>query len=275
MQFVKPNAGEFLPDGEKKKITHLCVAAHFDDVEFMAYHGVLECFGKEDAWFASVVMTDGAGSPRSGLYGDYTDEQMKAVRIKEQRKAAVVGEYGAAYNLDFTSSEVKSGDERVINQLVTLINECRPKVIYTHNPADKHDTHLCTCLRVIEAIRRLPDEAKPEKLIGCEVWRALDWVNDEQKLLLNVSGHPNIAMSLSSVFDSQIQGGKRYDLACDGRRLANATFFASHATDDAERLNYAIDMTPLVHGGDVGQFINGYIEAFRADVLGRISRFEK
>ena len=91
MQFVKPNAGEFLPDGEKKKITHLCVAAHFDDVEFMAYHGVLECFGKEDAWFASAVMTDGAGSPRSGLYGDYTDEQMKAVRIKEQRKAAVVG----------------------------------------------------------------------------------------------------------------------------------------------------------------------------------------
>lgn len=274
MRFLKANAREFLPQGEKKKITHMCIAAHFDDVEFMAYHGVLQCFGKEDKWFASVVVTDGAGSPRSGLYGDYTDEQMKAVRIREQQKAAVVGEYGAAYNLDFTSKEVKDGDENVVKELAEVIKECRPDVIYTHNPADKHDTHLSVCLRVIAAIKSLPDEYKPKKLIGCEVWRSLDWVNDEQKVLLDVSAHPNISMSLSSVFDSQIQGGKRYELACDGRRLANATFFASHATDEAERLNYAIDMSPLMRGGDVKEYIDDYIRAFENDVMDRITKFE-
>ena len=79
MQFVKQNASEFLPQGEKKKITHMCIAAHFDDVEFMAYHGVLECFGKDDKWFSAVVVTDGAGSPRSGLYGDYSDVSLSII----------------------------------------------------------------------------------------------------------------------------------------------------------------------------------------------------
>lgn len=274
MRFTNPGAGEFLPQGEKKKITHMCFAAHFDDIEFMAYHGILECFGREDKWFCGVVMTDGAGSPRSGLYADYTDEQMKEIRIKEQKKAAVVGEYGSMCNLGFTSAEIKNG-----NVSVTLIEEIlryyRPETVYTHNPADKHDTHCAVSLRVIEAIKRLPEEIKPKKLLGCEVWRDLDWVNDDEKVFLDVSGHPNIAMSLASVFDSQIQGGKRYDLACDGRRLANATYYASHATDSAERANYAVDMTPLMYGGDVKIFINGYIDSFRREVDERIDRLNK
>lgn len=273
MQFTKSNAGEFFPQGEKKKVTHMCFAAHFDDIEFMAYHGILECFGREDKWFCGVVMTDGAGSPRSGLYADYTDEQMKRIRIKEQQKAAVIGEYGAMYNLDFTSAEIKNGDASV-EQIVRLIKEYRPRVIYTHNPADKHDTHCAVALRVIEALGRVPEDCRPEKLLGCEVWRDLDWVNDDEKVFLDVSGHPNIAMSLASVFDSQIQGGKRYDLACDGRRLANATYYASHAVDNAERANYAIDMTPLMEGGSVKDFINGYIESFKDEVNSRIDRLK-
>lgn len=271
MQFTKANAGEFFPQGEKKQVTHMCFAAHFDDIEFMAYHGILECFGRDDKWFCGVVMTDGAGSPRSGLYADYTDEQMKRIRIKEQQKAAVVGEYGAMYNLDFTSAEIKNGDASV-EQIVRLIKEYRPRVIYTHNPADKHDTHCAVALRVIEALVSVPEDCRPEKLLGCEVWRDLDWVNDDEKVFLDVSGHPNIAMSLASVFDSQIQGGKRYDLACDGRRLANATYYASHAVDNAERANYAIDMTPLMNGGNVNDFINGYIESFKGEVNRRIDK---
>ena len=45
--------------------------------------------------FTGVVVTDGRGSPRDDLYKDYTDEEMRLVRFKEQRKAAVVGEYAA------------------------------------------------------------------------------------------------------------------------------------------------------------------------------------
>ena len=40
-------------------------------------------------------LTDGRGSPRDDLYKDYTDEEMRVVRIKEQKKAAIIGEYAA------------------------------------------------------------------------------------------------------------------------------------------------------------------------------------
>ena len=102
----------YIPDGteENKAIgrtTHLAISAHQDDIEFMAYAPIAECFGKADKWFSGVVVTDGAGSPRSGLYADYTDEKMKEVRIAEQKKAAVVGEYSFQMLLGHPSKEVK------------------------------------------------------------------------------------------------------------------------------------------------------------------------
>ena len=98
MEFQRPNADFFVPDGiapepAMARTTHLCIAAHQDDIEIMAYHGIAECFGRADRWFTGVVVTNGAGSPRTGIYGAYTDEEMQQVRVLEQRKAAYVGEY--------------------------------------------------------------------------------------------------------------------------------------------------------------------------------------
>ena len=53
-------------------------------------------------------------------------------------------------------------------------------------------------------------------------------------------------MPLIGAFDSQIAGGKRYDLAAAGRKRANATFLDSHAVDRATAVEYAMDLTPLV-----------------------------
>ena len=104
MKLNNENATVFFPDGNEElgRTTHLAISAHHDDIELMAMHGVLECFGKKDKWFTGVVVTDGAGSPRNGLYADYTDEEMKAVRVVEQEKAAFVGEYAAQIR-DFLS----------------------------------------------------------------------------------------------------------------------------------------------------------------------------
>ena len=93
------------------RTTHLAISAHQDDIEIMASDGILKCFQQQDRWFTGVVVTDGAGSPRDDLYRDYTDEQMKAVRRKEQKKAAYVGEYGGIVLLDYPSSAVKSAAE--------------------------------------------------------------------------------------------------------------------------------------------------------------------
>ncbi len=79
---------------------------------------------------------------------------------------------------------------------------------------------------------------------------------------------------LSAVFDSQIVGGKRYDLAAEGRRLANATFSASHACDTYTALNYAMDLTPLMdEKTDIAEYITGYIERFKQSVTQTIRKF--
>ena len=118
----------------------------------------------------------------------------------------------------------------------TLLRATQPQIVYTHNLADKHDTHVGVALRVIEALRRLDQAERPARLVGCEVWRALDWMVDPDKVLLDVSDHENLQSALLGVFDSQIVGGKRYDLASMGRRRANATYFESHGVDDTTGL---------------------------------------
>ena len=77
------------------------------------------------------------------------------------------------------------------------------------------------------------------------------------------------------VFDSQISGGKRYDLATVGRRVANATYYASHGTDQETALSYAIDLTPLVEnpGLSIADYVLGFVDRFREDVQRRITAF--
>ena len=270
----------YISDGteEKKAIlrtTHLAISAHQDDIEFMAYAPIAECFGKADRWFSGVVVTDGAGSPRSGLYADYTDEEMKKVRIVEQKKAAAVGEYSFQMLLGYSSKEVKDPkNTATVKELAEIIRQAKPKYLYTHNLADKHETHVATAMKVIAALRTLSPEERPEKVYGCEVWRDLDWVNDDEKMYMDCGPHPNLMRSLSAVFDSQIAGGKRYDLAAEGRRLANATFSASHACDTYTALNYAIDITPLMDARtDIAEYITGFIRRFERDVCGRLHKF--
>ena len=270
----------YIPDGTDEdtgisRTTHLAISAHQDDVEFMAYAPIAECFGQKDKHFGAIIVTDGAGSPRSGLYADYTDEEMKAVRIVEQKKAAFVGEYSFLAMLGYPSKAVKDAkNEKVVEELAALIRRARPKYLYTHNLADKHDTHVATALRVIAALRKLAPEERPEKVYGCEVWRDLDWLCDEEKVYLDCGAHPNLMRCLSAVFDSQIVGGKRYDLAAEGRRLANATFSASHACDTYEALNYAMDLTPLMDETvDIVAYILKFIDRFKGEVEEVIGNF--
>jgi hypothetical protein len=108
----------------------------------------------------------------------------------------------------------------------------------------------------------------------CEVWRNLDWLPDEDKVLMDGSGRENLAIALNGVFDSQIAGGKRYDLATIGRRSSNATFFESHVTDKTTQLNFGMDLTPLIAGEsvDVLDYVCGFIEKFQTDVREKLTK---
>jgi LmbE family N-acetylglucosaminyl deacetylase len=281
MKLKNSGAEFFVPDNKPieeavKRTTHMAISAHQDDIEFMAYDGILKCFGSNEDWFYAVVVTNGAGSPRSGLYADYTDEKMQGIRKLEQKKAAFVGEYGALSLLNYPSSAVKDQkNEDIVAELKDLITAANPKVIYTHNLADKHETHVSVVGKVIRAIRELPEDLRPEALYGCEVWRNLDWINDDEKVVFDVSEHSNIAASINEVFDSQISGGKRYDLAVAGRRLANATFAASHGVDTSTALIYGMDLTPLIKNVklDIYEFVQGYINRFGNDVADKLKKY--
>jgi len=264
------------PDAALARTTHLCIAAHQDDIEIMAYHGIAECFGRADKHFGGVVVTNGAGSPRAGVYADYTDATMQAVRRREQRKAAQVGDYSIQLQLAHPSSAVKDpGNAAVQADLAAILALASPAVVYLHQPADKHDTHIAVLSHTIRALRAMPASRRPKRVLGCEVWRDLDWLGDNEKQALDVGAYPNLAASLVGVFDSQITGGKRYDLATAGRRLANATYAASHSTDKYQAVTWAMDLTPLVADPklSVPEFTRAAIARFQDDVAARLAKF--
>lgn len=280
MKFNSPTAEIFVPDHQPvaaafQRLTHLGIGAHQDDLEFMAFHGILECFARTDRWFGGVTCTDGAGSSRTGAYKDYTDAQLVAARQAEQNAAAVVGQYGVMVQLNYSSRAVKSATDPALKEdLKQILLAAQPQVVYTHNPADKHETHIGVVIAALQAMRELPRDRRPARVIGCEVWRDLDWLPDTDKYPMNVSGHDNLAAALNGIFDSQIAGGKRYDLATLGRRSANATFFQAHETDQASQLCFGLDLTPLVRDEslDIIAFTCGYIDKFREDVKAKLGK---
>ncbi|MEJ5298520.1 MAG: PIG-L family deacetylase, partial [Armatimonadota bacterium] len=156
-----------------------------------------------------------------------------------------------------------------------IVTQCRPRTVWTHNLADKHDTHVGVALRVIRALREVDERARPDHVYGVEVWRDLDWLVDSDKKAFDVAAHENLAAALLGVFDSQIAGGKRYDLATLGRRRAHATYHASHGTDDTTQLVFGMDLTPLVQdpGLDVREYVLGFVQRLADDIADRIKRF--
>ena len=246
-------ADTYIPAGEALDVvlaqtSHLAIGAHQDDLEIMAVHGILECYRKGRALFSGVVACDGAKSVRTGAFAQLSDEEMRAVRQEEQRAAARLGEYGAVIQLNHQSETVKDPLTRAdfIADLSQLFERVRPQAIYTHSLFDSHVTHVAVALAVIEALKELPPARLPSLIVGCEVWQDLDWLCAEDKIVMDVSAESELQAELLRIFRSQIEGGKRYDLAALGRRRAHATFCQSHQLDRSSGLVYGLDLRPLV-----------------------------
>jgi LmbE family N-acetylglucosaminyl deacetylase len=242
----------------------------------MAMHGILECYESNDRWFGGVTCTNGAGSARTGDFANVTDEEMQAIRAEEQREASRVGQFSFMAQLHLPSSKIKDpNNDDLENDLVKILTEAQPEVVYTHNLADKHSTHIAVAGSLIKAIRRLPQAQRPKQLIGCEVWRDLDWMPDSKKIVMDLSARPELATKLNGLFVSQISGGKRYDLAVEGRRRANATFFDSHSVDDSQSVAFGIDLTPLIQDDALSPeaYILSFIAEFQSDVQNQVSTY--
>jgi hypothetical protein len=70
-----------------------------------------------------------------------------------------------------------------------------------------------------------------------------------------------------------VSGGKRYDLATAGRRLAHATYYASHGTDEESAINFAMDLTPLIANPSlsVAEYVLSFVDRLKADIALRVT----
>ncbi len=277
LKLSQPTADLFVPSGiplgaALSRTTCLGVGAHPDDLEFWMYYPILKSYGDASRWFTGVTVTNGAGSVRSGAFKDFTDDQMIAERRKEQCAAARIGKYKAMLQLDHPSSAVKDRtDMSVVDDLEAILRATTPRDLYTHDIFDRHDTHRGVLFKVIEACRRLPMEARPKRLIGCEGWGSLDWLVKGDKLIMDISGSEDLAHDLISQFPSQ--AGKDYVTAVEGRRRANATLLDGHVLDTATSVIFGLDMTDLINEKDLHPYKLGerYMRAFYEEKMNQLA----
>lgn len=253
--------------------THLGIGAHPDDLEVMAAHGILQCQLQEDLQFFGITCTDGAGSAKAGDFQSLTSKDLVQLRQQEQLASAQLGEFCGIQMLGWSSQQVKTQwNESLIEQLSKTIKASQPKVIYTHNPMDKHQTHVAIFAHVIEALRRL--KYQPQKLYGCEVWRGLDWLSDKDKEVLAITD-PQKVSDLIACHRSQTESGKDYSRATLGRMAANATFFDAGAIDQNQYQLFALDLLPLLQNPKLSftEFADQKIKLFAQEIKTNLEIF--
>lgn len=283
MTLDKRDAEMFIPDGATedeavKRSEIMAVGAHPDDIEVMSMPGILKALAAGGNRFFGVVATNGVGTYRSFDEINLSYQEMRDVRIAEQKKAASVGRYSGLALLNYESAEVKDACFTNIDRdLKHLFSAVRPSEIYLHNPFDRHDTHVAVCIRSIYALREVKAETgwKPERLYAGECLRGLDWLVHCDRLVLPVDDKDCMSDKILGVYKSQMIGLRRYDQAVKGRRITNATYQEAQAIGSEYELAFAVDLLPLVEDStlSVADFVRHTIDRFRADILSRLDRF--
>jgi len=245
------------------------IVAHQDDLEMVAYPGILECYKNKNKRFGGVVCTNGI--PESSE----SDNNIKKIRDTEQKKAAEIGDYEFVLQLDYYSSEIRDGlNTGIESDIKKVIEIATPEVIYTHSPFDRHKTHIAVCRSVINGIRAVEKELRPKKLFGCEVWGGLDWLLEKDRVEFDVGANVELAKKLIGSFSSQINGGKNYEKASIGRRAANATFSDPYQNDITDQIILGVDLTPLIFDEylDVEGYLIGFVDRFRDNMKENIAK---
>lgn len=263
MKLHNPTAEIFVPDGVSleialSRITHVGIGAHPDDVELIGLQGIGICREQRTRGFAAIVATDGG-----------------AARRREQEQAARLGDYGLLIQLGYDSAWVRgSGRLNLEEDLVEIARHLRPKTLYTHSLLDRHDTHLAVAVAAIRASQRSGWSQTLERAYGVEVWGSLDWLPENMRIALDVSEFCELSEDLLKVFRSQLEGGKRYDVATRARWVANATFADPYGPDRSRLLTWALDLLPIVRNpsGSIISFVRDLLRAHEQRVVTKLQK---
>ena len=288
----------FVPDGSStetalSRVTHLWIGAHQDDAEVADYYGIRKCYESKDEHFCAITLANGRGSPLVGEFANMDAEEMVEVRRHEQIEAAIIGKYSAVIQTMFPSRIICDKEETAVtSDLVALIRQMpNLKVIHTHNPADKHDTHVAVACRVKEALQQLPERLSQLSVNGIEVWRKLDWMVDHitdnngskisnpGKVMLDVSANPasapNLDIDVLLPFRSQ-NTTRDYAIGSQASRESNGVFGIPHDTCQATRVTIAMDLMPAILGKTTYAGLTfDHIMELQNEQLARIARHEK
>jgi hypothetical protein len=152
-----------------------------------------------------------------------TDDAMRTIRQREQEKAAVVGEYAAVVMLDRTSADVQGpGHVALVQELTDLLRAARPEVVYTHSPRTGIRRTYRWSSPPWPPAARCPPASAPRESSAARCGATSSGSPQRTRSRSDVSGRDSMGAALMGVFESQIVGGKRYDLAVPARRLAHA-----------------------------------------------------
>lgn len=219
---------------------------------------VVSCSASDDRWFTGIVCTDGA-----------TATVGPTIRHREQREAASIGAYSVMAQLGHTSVAVRDSEFRgqLVDELADLLERSRPVNVYTHDLADRHPTHVAVALATIDAIRRLDPAVRPGRVVGCEGWRGLAWMSEQEKIRMSLDTKSDLPRRLVQAHSSQL-ATKAYDSAFQGRRRANATLHDIHSPDETDEVMVAMELTPLVRNDDLDpvEFVRAAIDRFGREV---------
>jgi LmbE family N-acetylglucosaminyl deacetylase len=162
---------------------------------------------------------------------------------------------------------------RVRARLDEVLRAARPTRVYLHDLTDLHPTHVAVARLTLDALRALPAGRRPSRVVACEGWRSLAWLDPARRVALDVTGHEPLARALLACFASQL-GAKGYADAAPGRRRANASFGDPHHRDAAREVVFGMDLTPLVADPtlDPAAFVLALIDGFRSGVAGSLGR---
>ena len=149
----------------------------------MAYHGISTCYQEDLAWFGGIVCTDGAGSSRSGPYADYSDAALVACHQKEQMRAADIGQYSFVECLNHGSATLKDPNAARPASLSSKTGSSKPSPKFAIPTTPPTSTPpMSRFVKPRSKPTPLPPHARPRKLYVREVWRDLDWLNDNEKI---------------------------------------------------------------------------------------------
>ncbi len=224
--------------------TCLAIGAHPDDLEIMAAPFIEDCCEHSNKKFVGVVCTHGVSAQL--LHSGKSSEilKVKSKRRDEQLEAAHFAKYLGMIQLGYGSDDIKANNNiKLGSQLSDLILQVRPEIILTHNPFDRHRTHQAVCRHVLQAV--LLSSYVPEKLLGCEVWGGLDWLESQYKVTVPLKSSRWFAQ-LISIFQSQNTENRNYAEGVLGRMRSNSTFHDSSKACEEQHIMYALDLLPLL-----------------------------